>query len=82
MRLLKLITSFLGQTIMWMLVGVIVIIAAPIFAFINVRSQMGLRLQIKEVLDTVNRTARSKNEDERAQMDGDEMIRRLQEGGE
>lgn len=80
MRFLKLIFSFLSQTIMWILVGIIIILAAPIFACVTIRGRMSLASQIGEIADVLDGNGRRQAEEERAQMDGDEILRRLSDG--
>lgn len=80
MKIIKTVFSFLLQTIMWMLIGIIVIIAAPILACTTIKITTNIKQQIKEVSDTINEFTRAQKEESRAQMDGDEILRRLQEG--
>ncbi len=75
MKMMNRLWRFMVAWIAWMLVGVVVVIISPIIAYFAAREKSDLAAQLQSVANNINQRTSESDEDTRAVMDGDEMLR-------
>ena len=80
------VVRFLGLTIMWFLAGIIIMVGSPIFAWLGIKSWSEITNKADEIRDIVEEHKSTKivevDEDTRALLEGDELLRKSYEEDE